>query len=1035
METAIRWSQNCSPSDRRLLYVDVAGRTLKLCNVDNIVGNGIQYHTISEVNRVPQFRAFDWSAQDEALVALGQPSGEVTVINIENKTQNLFPLPLKNQRQCNAVALNTQGLLAVGLDKVRSDYSLNVWDLNHRPILSPVQSPNSAGHTVEASWKFAHSEPITSIKFSGEQPSLVVAGVKGQWVRLYDLRESHNNAVLQFATRCVHNIAIDYRDENYLASCVPVNDATICVWDKRSGSSDGSYTLGYSSSGQTTVGQAALELKNAADAQGTIWSLRFSKTRRGHLGMMTSTGQLRIYDMVKDTASDGASELLQMNRLQDIHKPYYDATHGRGEKERVVSFDSMTENVRNGEPQILAIAANGELSVISPLAPGGPLSFSPRAALVRPLDDHPAVFEVESPSFDLSSDVAKTLHEMRSRIKSQKEYYRTARPFLKRRSDVSTDDLDLHGINLLGSSMVFRQRCISGYRFSAVKNKALLCDFPGLQQLWSWIEHARASSDAGEMTYNRLDLSYLGVHALWMDDVGSKPLEKRRVGQGTGGSPPIAKTIEGLSKQYDLPEQKMRQTAFAAHRRICLRVIGLALSWAELDRKIEVMLRSSQHTKAAFVALLSSSNRRAAEALRADKQNESQSGTNRMLAMAIAGMSRRQRRKHGQSDTADQRSSESPDSDSDSDSWTSTIESMRNNTSDPYALAILSFTLAGSWAAVINESRLPLKYRVGAALRWLPDHDLNDFISKQTGKAIAQGNIEGIVLTGLGSPGAVQLMENYIRCSGDVQTAVLALAHAVPRYVDNQAAVDKFEAWKETYRQVIMAWDLKFERVKFDIDSSKLCVGPAGVPATRPHKQLSVVCEYCSQPIAHHPRPPDALPSGGDSGMEVPTRHRTQRHPLTPEKAAAIGTICPKCGRHLPRCGVCDHWLGMPDPTYLRHGAEKYLTNKKATDTNGHLEDRIDQEKETQPLDSVGKYQEQKERQRHMEEVMANFVTFCIRCNHGFHAAHALEWFGPRSSFAKAGKGDRGRADDPEEPGIRRRVCPVVECDCVCDRA
>lgn len=1035
METAIRWSQNCTPSNRRFLHVDGAGRSLKLCRADRIADKGFQYHTLSEITKVPHFRAFDWSPQDEALVALGQPSGEVTVVNIQNRTQETFSLPLKNQRQCNAVAISAKGLLAIGLDKVRSDFSLNIWDLNHHSVPSPIQSPASAGPTVEPYCKLAHSEPITSIKFFRDQPNLVVAGVKGQWVRIYDLRDGHGNAALQFATRCVHNVAIDPLDENYLASCAPVNDATICVWDRRSGTGENS-NLGYTSSSQTATGHAVLELKKITDAQGMIWSLRFSKTKRGCLGMMASTGHLKVFDMIKDDVSDSATEMLYVNQVQEIHRPHYDANYGRGEKERVVCFDFMNEDAPNGEPQMLAGSADGKLSTIALNAAGGPLAFSPKADFVRSLADRPGVIELESPTSYPSSDVASILSGIQTRINSQKEYFRTAKPFLKQRSDVENQILDMHGNALLASSLRSRQRCLAGYRLSPSKNRSLLAESPDLQQLWTWIEYARSASDAGAMTYNRLDLSYLGVHALWMDDVGPSPLQKRRVGQLSVGAPPISKTIEGLSKQSDFPPQKLCSTNFPANRRICLRVSGSALDPTELERKMEELERSNQHTKAAFIALLSSLTKRAAMVLRGNKQNQAQSQTNKMLAMAIAGMAQRQRKQHAQQKSPTRHESES--SESDSESWTSTIDSMKTNIQDPYALAILSYTLSGSWSTVLSESQVPLKYRISAALRWLPDRELTEFISRQTREAVELGNIEGIVLTGLGTTPAVQLMENYIRRSGDVQTAVLSLAHAVPRYLDDQVAVDKYEAWREAYRQAMNAWDLKFERVKFDIDSSKLATSVNGMPAAKPHKQLSIVCEYCSQSIAHHPRPQDSLPARGENGLEGPSWHRTQRHPLAPEKAAATGTVCPKCGRHLPRCGVCDLWLGMPDPTYLKHGAETYASNKKAKETNGDTEHITNDEKmdgNAESSDIVGQYQKQKQRQRHMEEMMANFVTFCIHCNHGFHASHALEWFGPRSSFAAGNHTNGGLTGDSGRQQVRRRVCPVTECDCVCDRA
>jgi SEA/GATOR complex protein SEA4/MIOS len=43
-------------------------------------------------------------------------------------------------------------------------------------------------HALEPLRKLASSEPITSIKFFKDQPDTLVTGVKGQFVRLYDLR-------------------------------------------------------------------------------------------------------------------------------------------------------------------------------------------------------------------------------------------------------------------------------------------------------------------------------------------------------------------------------------------------------------------------------------------------------------------------------------------------------------------------------------------------------------------------------------------------------------------------------------------------------------------------------------------------------------------------------------------------------------------------------------------------------------------------------------------------------------------------------
>ena len=234
------------------------------------------------------------------------------------------------------------------------------------------------------------------------------------------------------------------------------------------------------------------------------------------------------------------------------------------------------------------------------------------------------------------------------------------------------------------------------------------------------------------------------------------------------------------------------------------------------------------------------------------------------------------------------------------------------------------------------------------------------------------------------------------------------------------------------YRQAIQSWDLKFERVRFDIESAKLASN-AGI---KPHKQLSLVCGYCSQSTAHHPPSEDSLLEAVDQRLEGQTgQHRTQRHPLTPEKAAALGTVCPQCGRHLPRCGVCDMWLGMPDTTYLRNTtSDKGGANQESIGGTavGEESDRKPI-KDSHMLDIQTQYQEQKERERKLAAMLWNFVTFCIHCNHGFHTMHALEWFGSQSGFGGLAS-ELFQSMDWQWPKEGRRICPVAECGCVCDR-
>jgi hypothetical protein len=71
-----------------------------------------------------------------------------------------------------------KNLLATGLDRVRNDVCLNIYDMNDSRVTAKDEPYK----------KLASSEAISSIKFFTGQPDMLVAGVSRQYVRIYDLR-------------------------------------------------------------------------------------------------------------------------------------------------------------------------------------------------------------------------------------------------------------------------------------------------------------------------------------------------------------------------------------------------------------------------------------------------------------------------------------------------------------------------------------------------------------------------------------------------------------------------------------------------------------------------------------------------------------------------------------------------------------------------------------------------------------------------------------------------------------------------------
>ncbi|EXJ85532.1 hypothetical protein A1O1_05896 [Capronia coronata CBS 617.96] len=1072
MESAIRFSQNSLPGiDQRFLYVDVTGKTFRLCKITKESRAKVQYEAVCTSTKVPAFRAFDWHPVNEELVVVGQAGGEATLLNIAESQQDSLSFQVRSQRLCNSVALNTQNLLAAGLDKVRTDFCLNIWDFNQR-----LPAPGSKGFSKNYSdplHKLASGEPITSLKFFQDDPHLLVAGVKGQFVRLYDLREPSVGNGLQFATRCVHNLAIDWRDENYFASCYPTNDPSICIWDRRMISRVNAphLSFGGGSNSDNRQPEVSLELKNVIESPGTIWSLRFSKAERGCLGVLSSTGHMKVFNITKDFMNDTrnveqdtgndlswettAPHDVFLDRAQEVAKSYSRPSVQHDEKSRIVSFDFMTSTTKSGQSKILGLDGYGSIRVTSTNPLPEPTAFSSVGFLCKGelVVGRPAAEPLE-PSHTLEQ--IRRHAQPRNVLKQAFKQSRQNKAALDKRKMSSLDDQAWHAdlgyyekdvplADILTLMSAQRLRCKAGYLLDPSRNKAIASDSHWLQSFWAWVERATKISRNGNMTQDNFDFSYIGVCGLWMEDIKGK---NRTLGPSSNQ---MAKTIESLVRRLNIAPVKGSPSEYAANRQLCLHSAGLAWSYEELETMVKRLVAQNQHTKAAALAMFALERKLAYKALRSKNSTQSL----KMLAMAIAGAARRRNGDETGTTTGEESDAQ--------DDWADTIASLAEDLTDPYARAILAYVKTGDWANVAREGSLPLKYRVCVALRHFDDDALTRYISQATQNAVEEGDIEGIVLTGTGTQQGFDLMTGYIQRFGDLQTAVLALAPTIPRYVDGEKVVRKFDGWKNTYRNMINSWNLKFERVRFDIACQKAAVDEGGRRLIPPAKQqVRLVCGFCAQSIAH------TAGTNGDSGPGNKVVE-TAQHPLTKEKAAAIGTVCPNCGRHLPRCGVCDFWLGVPDESYMPwygpqqasklngvtdmsasmtgsiqttigpgpgpvNGASKGTesprlrqpmqtpnTSKKSTATGSStptaippshtsLSDAVRSLTGTVPLLSgMDDDDEGQEMSQIWDVAMSRFTVLCLKCSHGCHAGHARMWF------------------------ERHQVCPVPECSCLCN--
>ena len=389
MDNAIRFQANDGP-EQQFLHVDVGGRALRLCRIIGKKGDMFSWEVVTANPKVPLFRAFDWHPSNELLVAVGQSSGEASVVRLDD-AQGIYAFQSGKPRLCNAVALNSQNLLAAGLDKVRTDFCLNVWDIQQR-MNSPAsaKASNMTRSQAEPLHKLAGSEPITSLKFFRDQPSTMVAGVKGQFIRVYDLRDPSDSGGLQFPTKCVSNIAIDGFDENYFASSYPTGDPEISIWDRRMTYRLNSTIIDSSEDVNHRQAEASLAIKQAVSNPGQIWSLRFSRTTRGSLGVLASTGQLRLFNILEEFVTDDVRTArgrrygsdweqkfvrpILLNRTHEIQPSFATKSNNQEDFVRVASFDFMSNHKMSQRTRLLALMGDGTVKPMSPVAEVQPIA-------------------------------------------------------------------------------------------------------------------------------------------------------------------------------------------------------------------------------------------------------------------------------------------------------------------------------------------------------------------------------------------------------------------------------------------------------------------------------------------------------------------------------------------------------------------------------------------------------------------------------------------------------------------------------------
>lgn len=302
---------------------------------------------------------------------------------------------------------------------------------------------------------------------------------------------------------------------------------------------------------------------------------------------------------------------------------------------------------------------------------------------------------------------------------------------------------------------------------------------------------------------------------------------------------------------------------------------------------------------------------------------------------------------------------------------------------DPYLRAISSYVATGDWATIANQRSLPLRERTFVAVRNFDDAQLTEWLATEVEEAIREGDIEGIVLTGI-SEKMVDILAQYVEKFHDIQTATLIMSFCAPRYIDDY----RCKAWRNAYRAYLQRHKAFYQRTKFEVESTKRSKRDGRPMIKPPSRQIALRCVYCDAETSllrtsSSSSAAAAVPGGGGGGggpgsstIPGPFHNGRSGQPSSyGDKTPTPGIACPNCKRHLPRCVVCLEVVGIP-----RSDAPVVAAAAPAAAAEPDV-----------------------------ARLAARFPTFCLKCEHVLHLDHATQWF------------------------ARHNECPVPECRCRCN--
>lgn len=879
-------------------------------------------------------------------------------------------------RTCNAVAWNphNKNLLATGLDKVRSDFSCLIWDV-HESGSAPSSEDSTSTASVTSSrdnsfnlssiaatekverpiGQFANSEAVTSVCWLPGAAGCLATGTGSRWLRIYDMRDALKpvNSVVAHASKAIYGVCVDQFRDHCLATFS--EESIVKLWDTRvlkepvmqltaPGSANnkivqiawcparGAGLLGVIAKDENHVRvwnvnsgmiiqdeEIAKQYSSAVLPNSTIRSGSLPAPSIARLGAPTpSTSSTSIAAATAVSAAPPTSSLMPAATAARPTSPgMKDARSSLFATSDI--YDIGTEQVSGfswhpSKGQMLTVSVNAVLDILNLHEPI-PLSFSSESRLCfssqKMLVEGPILLKPHSSSVPSNAPgapgsananasvgqnallAATGIHNTSSSSPSIDEHFEREEA-LKGRRDIS---------------LVMHERAVAGYGGDAKVNRQIVSTFDNteLEYVWNWINDIKNN-------LTKKASEFKGIYAVMTQ---SKNAQASKVEETMVFSEPAASASAIASLRQRFPVYS------STERQFCLKMCGWGFtSSAELSAAID----SSSAGRLARSIAMTVFHLDITQALQILRSNAALLNNDlKLVSLALAGFA-----------------------DSTSTHWKNAIEPLRTQVSDSYLSAVLAFLSSGNpdYWDVLYETDMSLRDKLAFACRFYDDDKLAAFLERTKVQVIGQGRLPGLLLTGIDAVGGgVDLLQNYIDRTSDIQTAVLILSHISFRKIKDPRS--RITVWTHMYRQMLDRWGLWTERAKFDVHR-----GEANPP---PH--VMARCNFCNANLTLGrenvaAKTPMAMGRGMGAGLQSASSSAMR----TWQDKKKISS-CPSCRKPLPRCSLCLLPMNCIPPS----------------SDNRHLSEGLTWSSGVQNFD--------------------DWFSWCQTCKHGGHSGHLAEWF------------------------------------------